>query len=230
MAKATPWGIHREIRPGGREEANVQRPRLDTAQSPNGLRFQNAEKLPLNTKSQFADTIQKQGAAGQALEDSFPRILGSSERPGLVTEEFRFEEFLRQGAAVQGHEGARSPGTDLVQRSSDEFLARARLTTDQDRYLMSAELFDDREDSQHGRRTADHPEVSLAGHRTLDHALSLSRNECIFRRFEGVERDAPRKRLAGGWRYQLKEQVACVLVPVKVLPRGDQIAITDVEA
>src|SRR5262249_17183103 len=65
------------------------------------------------------------------LETANAPKLRASERATLVTEEFALQQCFRDRSAVDCNKRPLCPVAVLVNRARDEFLARARLATDQ---------------------------------------------------------------------------------------------------
>ncbi len=80
-----------------------------------------------------SDFIEEKGAFLRQFEAArlvLPRI---REGAGLVTEQFRFQKRIRQGAAIDCNKGSAFPRTEVVNGPGDEFLSRAALTLDENR-------------------------------------------------------------------------------------------------
>ena len=78
------------------------------------------------------------------FDQSLASGIGSGERPLLVAEEFAFDEVLRQGSAVHGHERHVGPRADFMNPAGDQFLAGAGFAEDQHAGVGRADLVDQR--------------------------------------------------------------------------------------
>ena len=72
-----------------------------------------------------------------------------------VPEELAFQEVLRDGTAVDGHEGLAGPGPLIVDVAGHQLLAGTGLAGDVDRRLAAGELRDSRTDHPRGLGIAD---------------------------------------------------------------------------
>src|ERR1044071_5473566 len=91
------------------------------------LLLNRAQQLPLHVQGQLAYLVEEDGAARGQLELAGPPLGGSGERPALVAEEFRLDERLGDGGAVDGDEGAVAPRRKMMDGAREQLLARARL-------------------------------------------------------------------------------------------------------
>jgi hypothetical protein len=79
----------------------------------------------------------------------------------LVTEEFGFDEVVRNRAAVHGDERGVAPGAVIVDRARDEFLAGAGFADDERGGVGGGHAFDLRIQFQHHRGRAVQKSVGL---------------------------------------------------------------------
>ncbi len=94
----------RQVGIGGGDYAHVD---LDRARSPDPGDlpvFDRAQEPLLRRHGQSAEFVEKQRAPIGFLETPGPRPHGPGERSGLVPEQFRLDQRLRQGGAVHGDE------------------------------------------------------------------------------------------------------------------------------
>ena len=67
--------------------------------------LQHTQYFHLHVKWHIANFIQEQGASLCHLETPYPSRNSTRERAFFMTEEFAFQQFRRNGAAVNGHKG-----------------------------------------------------------------------------------------------------------------------------
>jgi hypothetical protein len=117
----------------GRQDAHVGGDRLDRAQRLVDALLQNAQQARLHGRRNVADFVQKdRPALGQGKAAGFvpPRV---RERAGFVAEQFRFQQRVGQGAAVDGHEGLILAPRQRVDGAGEQLLAGAAGALDQHR-------------------------------------------------------------------------------------------------
>ncbi len=85
-----------------------------------------------------------------------PAIGGAGERAFLVAEDLALEPRLGNGRAVDGHEGKRRAGAELVNRLRHQFFSCTRLAGDEHGRAGRRGLFDDLVNLSHFRGVADH--------------------------------------------------------------------------
>ena len=95
--------------------------------------LEDAQELCLQCGTHRPDLVEEQRALVGLLESALPRSDGAGEGATGVTEELRFEERLRNGAAVQGDEAAGASRAVVMDGAGGQFLARTCLSRDQDR-------------------------------------------------------------------------------------------------
>ena len=144
-----------EIDIRGGDDARVGVNRAIAADRTDLAVLQHAQQLHLHRRRHVADLVEKHRAAVRLLEDALAIRDRAGERAAYVAEQLRFEERLRDGAAVDRHKRLRSPRAVDVDGARDELLSRAALTLDEHRchgIRGVCNLFVDRE---HPRRTPD---------------------------------------------------------------------------
>ena len=109
----------------GGHDADVHENLLAPADPNEAARFEHAQQLCLQFDRHFGDFVEKQRAAARALEIALVLARGSREGAAFVAEQFGFHEARRDGAAVDGHEGAGRPGAPGMQQPGGDFLSRA---------------------------------------------------------------------------------------------------------
>ena len=133
------------------------------------LLFDHREQLRLEHKRQVPDLIQKERAAGCDLETSrlaFPRI---GKRPFFVSEQFAFEQVVRDTSQVDRDKCLLVARRLFVKRIGDQVFSRPVLALQQDIGIRMFQLLQCPEYLFHHRRFADHLYLQLCGgeHRFL---------------------------------------------------------------
>ena len=107
---------------GGRNQAQVNLG-CSAAQALHLTLLQHAQQLDLHVGWDFADLVEKQGAAVGLQEAAVVTLDGPGERPAFVAEELGFENRFRQGGAVDRNEGTRGARRSGVDGPRQQFLA-----------------------------------------------------------------------------------------------------------
>ena len=89
---------------GGGQHANVDRGFGFAAQAAQLAVFQHAQQLGLRGDRHFADFVEQQRAAFGQLKAAGAALQSAGECSFLMAEDFAFDERLRNGGAVDGHE------------------------------------------------------------------------------------------------------------------------------
>ena len=114
---------------GDQPDVDPDRPR---AADPIDLAFlDRPQQFGLKADVHLADLVEQQRAAVRLLELPDATRRGPGERTLLVTEQFRFEQILRNGGAIDRDEGAPGAAAVRVQVAGHHFLAGAALAGDQ---------------------------------------------------------------------------------------------------
>ena len=121
-----------QIAVGGRDDAHVDLDRALGADRIDLALLQRAQQLDLHVERQLADLVQEQGAAVGLLELAQVLVGGAGEAALFVAEQDRFDQILRDGAAVDGDERLAGALGAAVHGAGDQFLADAALAQDQD--------------------------------------------------------------------------------------------------
>jgi hypothetical protein len=117
----------------------------------------------LEAGGHVGDLVEEQRAAVGLFEFARAGVLGAGERAALVAEEFRRQEVLADGAAVDRDERPGGAAAGVVQAGGQEFLARAALATDQHAPRHAGEAVGLLDDLENGR-TVPHDAVRAAEH------------------------------------------------------------------
>ncbi|OEZ82486.1 hypothetical protein JAB5_17410 [Janthinobacterium sp. HH103] len=121
----------------GADDAHVDGDGPRAAHAHHFALFQHAQQPRLQGQRHFADFVEEQGAVVGRFEQ--PRMAAPArarEGPILVAEQFRFQQGLGDGAAIDGDKGpvrAQAARAFPVDGLRHQFLAAARLALDQDR-------------------------------------------------------------------------------------------------
>jgi hypothetical protein len=91
-----------------------------------------AQKFGLRLQWQAVDLVQQQRAAVRFPNQSGFSRCGAGESARFVTEEFVFDQFVRDRAAIDGDEGKPCAWAEIMNRARAQLLSRAGLTQDQD--------------------------------------------------------------------------------------------------
>jgi hypothetical protein len=115
-----------QIPVGGCDKTDVD---LADFMAPDGniaVPVQNAQQLDLHVEAQFAQLVQKKGAAVGQVEIAFLVLVGARKSAPLVAEKFAFHQVFRNGAAIDGNkvfilsigEVMNGPGHKLLARGN----------------------------------------------------------------------------------------------------------------
>ena len=117
------------IRRGNHADVNA-----DGAAAANSLELaflQDAKKRDLCLRWQLADFVEKDCAPIGQLEFPLSTLKSTSKCPSFMTEQFRGDERRGDRGAIHRHKRACRARRTLVNRASDELLARSRFTGDE---------------------------------------------------------------------------------------------------
>ena len=117
---------------GRRDDARVNAARQVFPDSPHLAVLQHAQQLGLSASGQLPYFVQEQSPAVGFLEETRPLSHGARERAAGMTEELRFDEFVRDGRAVDRAEAPVPPRAEPMDRSRHELFAAAALAKNQD--------------------------------------------------------------------------------------------------
>ena len=116
---------------GGRDDPHIDGVRLVLTDPPNLATFERPEQTGLKRLGKFADLVEKERAAVGHLEQAGPMLVGSGESSLPVAEELALHKVFRQRTAVHRHQRPIGSRAGLVDGAGHEFLAGARLATDE---------------------------------------------------------------------------------------------------
>src|SRR3989442_2498807 len=112
---------------GGGDDPRRHADRLLAADRLDLSLLQRTQELRLRGEGKVDDLIEEKGPPSGKLELPLLALMGSGERALLVTQELRLDQGVRDCAAVDRDERLLAPGTQLMDRASDELLAGAGL-------------------------------------------------------------------------------------------------------
>ena len=140
---------------GGGDDAHRRLELFDAAQPAELPLLQHAQQLHLHHRRHLADFVEEQRALLGRFDQ--PLLVGAraGERAFHVAEELRFEQRLRQRAAVERHERTIAPQRIEMDGARDPFLAGARLAGDEHGAVGARDLLDQLEDGEHLVAAAD---------------------------------------------------------------------------
>ena len=153
-----------EVAIGGGDDAHVHLDIAEAADAADHLIFEHTQQLGLEQGREFADFIEKQGAAVGRFKQALLHLLGVGECALFVAEEFGFHQGFGDGGAVDGDEGLFVADAFVVDGLGDEILAGAAFALDENcGGLAGGDLLDEVHQLRHFRRDADDAFVSSAG-------------------------------------------------------------------
>jgi hypothetical protein len=117
--------------------------------------LQHAQQSHLKSGCRIADFVQKKGAAIGTLEPPLVNHRCAGEGPFLVSEQFRFEDRLRQGRAIGGDEGFIGTGAEMMHQLRDDLLSAARFSPDQHGHVGSGKPPHGSQDISHHKALAE---------------------------------------------------------------------------
>ena len=117
--------------------------------------LQNSQQLGLKQQRQVADFVQKKRSAVGCFEETSPLAVGSSERSLFVTEQFTFQQVLRDRSAIDGNERAIRTPSEIVHRPRDKLFASPGLAQDQHIDAGVGDSFNRLSHCLHGRAASD---------------------------------------------------------------------------
>ena len=137
------------------DDADIRVQRLVAADAGKGALLENAEDFALHLKWHFTDLIEKKRALVALFEAPDPLCRRASESSLLVAEQLALEKVFRDSGAIDREEASVAPGAVVVDRTSDELLARATLARDHHSGVAASHAAHHFEDLLHGLGAAD---------------------------------------------------------------------------
>ena len=106
-------------------------------------------------EAHVADFVHEERAAVSGLKQPAAVFVRSGKGAAHVSEQLRFEQGFRKGAAIDGDERRFRAGAVLVNGAGDEFFSRAAFSSDQHAAGLRRDRFDQVEKLAHLRARAD---------------------------------------------------------------------------
>jgi hypothetical protein len=114
-----------EVAAGGGEDADVGFQSFLAAEAMEALFLQDAEEFGLEGEVEFGDFLEEEGTAASAFEGAVAAGDGAGESAAFVAEELAFDQYGREGGAVDGEEGLVCAAAVEVDAAGDDLLADA---------------------------------------------------------------------------------------------------------
>jgi hypothetical protein len=124
------------------DQPNVDAPRAVLAEAPHFSFLDRSKQLGLRARRELPYFVEKQGAAMRLLEQTGPLGDRACESATRIAEQLGLEQLVRQSRAIDGTERATGTPTQPMQCPRNEFLARARFASDEDRKWTSGGVSD----------------------------------------------------------------------------------------
>src|SRR3990172_11874747 len=168
LAKAPVGDRLGEIFVRGRDDADVNLHILCTTYSPEASPLEEAKKLYLEARTHLCNLVQKHRPTMGDLEEPGLVRHGPRERPFDVPEQLTLQQRFRNASAIDGEEGAISPGARAMDGSRNQLFPFPPLPGDQDGAVQPSDLADQLIQLDHLRASADDPaELGLLQNRCL---------------------------------------------------------------
>src|SRR5205814_9853576 len=119
--------------------------------------LQGAQQLHLQRRAHRPDFVEKQRSLVRLLHPSLTRTDGAGERAAHVAEEFRFEQRLRNRAAIQRDEAMHLARAAVMNRASNDFFTGAGLASNQNRARRSRHGFEQLKQLAHCAAAPENP-------------------------------------------------------------------------
>ncbi len=145
--------------------------------------LEQAQNLGLKCQRHVTNLVEKERAAVAPLKFTNAAAVCSGEGALLVTEQFTFQQVLRDGSAVEGQEGCLGPGAVLVDGTGDQFLAGAALAGNQHGDVLGGDAADGLVHVAHGWAASDDSALNVGVREGLRHydrrAASPGHVQCL---------------------------------------------------
>ena len=167
LAERSARDLDRQVPVGGGQDARIHLYRRCAAEPVDLPLLQRAQQLGLQADVHLADLVQQQRAAVGCLELADAARHGAGEGTLFVAEQFRLQQVVGDGGAVQRDNGTGGAARAAVDVAGQYLLAGAGLTGDQHRGFRPRHLLGAPHRRRH-RRIAHDQRVRLAGRRLQD--------------------------------------------------------------
>jgi len=155
FAESSLFDLFAQVAVGGGHDADVDFAGMGVADAFDFAFLDDAEEFYLDIWGDFADFVEKDGAAVCAFEAADVVFDGAGEGAADVAEEFGLNEGFAEGGAVDGDEGVVFAVAVVVDGAGDEFFAGAGFAADEDAGVGGGGEFDEAEHLLHGGASAD---------------------------------------------------------------------------
>ena len=142
LAEVAPLHFALQVLVGGGQDPEIHGDFRGAAHPHQGLFLEHPQQLDLHGGGHLADLVQEDGAAGGDLQQPFLHPPGPGEGLLFVAEELVGQQFLAEGAAVDGQKAFFGPQAQVVDGLGHQFLAGAGLAQDEDGGVGGGDLFD----------------------------------------------------------------------------------------
>ena len=151
-----------EIAVGCGDHANIHLNIAHAADAPEDLVVQNAQKLCLKQRGEFANFIQKQRSTVSHFEQAFLHRLSVGERAALMAKQLRLHQRFRNRGAIDGHKRLVFARALIMNRLGHQVLAGSAFALDQNcASFAGRDFLDELHQLGHFSRHANH--VVIAG-------------------------------------------------------------------
>ena len=116
--------------------------------------LEHPQEFWLQLGRQIADLVEKERSSMRVLESAYLARMGASEGSTLTSEQLALHQSRGKCGAIEGDELGVGSGAATMNLTRDEFLARARLTEQQDRRRGRRDLLETKDDIAPGRTLA----------------------------------------------------------------------------
>ena len=144
-----------EVALGCGDDPDVDRLLAVAADGADGAGLEGAQEAGLEVEREGVELVEEEGAAVGPGEGAAAGLQGAGEGAADVAEELALDEVLREGAAVDGDEGAAPARAGVVDRPGGELLAGAGLALEQDGDVGGGGELEHGEDLAHDQAGAD---------------------------------------------------------------------------
>lgn len=117
-----------EVGIGGGDDADIGLAGFLGAEAAELLFLEEAEEFDLGWEGEAVDFVEEEGAGFGEFDEAGAAGGGAGKGTGFMAEQFVFDEFVGDGAAVDGDERFAGAGAEVVNGAGEDFLAGAGFT------------------------------------------------------------------------------------------------------
>src|SRR4030095_5442802 len=121
-----------------------------------GLFLKETQQLHLDRGRQLTDFVEEKGAATAHFDAPFALNMSAGARTFLMAERLAFQKCVRDGTAIDSHEGTVLAGAASMNGQRCHFFSSAALAQDEDRRVGGGDLADGAEHVLHLRARSEH--------------------------------------------------------------------------